>query len=402
MKYLNLIGEGSQLKSIILDKYELNEFAELVGLYPQSLGNYLKRSKINSKSFKKKISSIFETEYSMLIEIWDEQIKKTVYNIRENIIRYDKKEDNELFKELLKVTREYERYYIIALSCYARYKQNIGECDQAINIMKISIRIASQSEYADLELYNSFDLSFMFYQRGNYCKAYNCLINKKTNKLLSICEKMRYDYSLYKHYYFKGILLKNLDKYDKSREEFKRAKKYTNEESQLSKIYINIGITYKLQQRYDIAIKNYEKALKYSNKETEYAIYNNIAEALMMEGKELRAKINILTAIEKMPQNTPGLMKLEVYDIYFKILSKNSEETVIEKIKETLNKEYIDNKSLIIRIIRNIINCCKTNKNMVYLTMTEIVENLILKEKDTIFLNELRIIHSELIMLTKR
>jgi len=137
-----LKSPGIQIKEKIENQYgSIEEFSSEFNLYPDTVKQYLYSKSLGSSSFKVKLTLALNSDFHNLYDSEEEQIKKYVKNLTENIQRYNKKSDVDLMEKLKKICFEREMLYEYISVCrvYGMYYYNMNKLDRAIAYMDLVI-----------------------------------------------------------------------------------------------------------------------------------------------------------------------------------------------------------------------------------------------------------------------
>ncbi len=237
------------------------------------------------------------------------------------------KEARNNFKEAIITAININNYYLIANLYYlvgATYYQE-DNYNKAIEQYKISLKIAKEHKFEDVEAncYNA--IGILYKIQGNYTDAINYYL-----KSITIAEKDS-DFAIISNIYNNiGVLYKNQELYDKAIEYYRKAlhfKEKTDDKSGVINIYNNIGVIYKNTNKFNLALQNFNKAIKIAKQINDinniYKVYINLG-SLYKKQKKYNEAINWYNkAIEitKKSDNEPmdiyknfGELYLDYYD----------------------------------------------------------------------------------------
>lgn len=362
-----------QIKESILEQYDsLDEFAELVNLYPDSLRRYLRSTKLPN-SFRLKLVNQLNKGYDEIVLSEEQQLKKLVDIIYKNIEVYKDEDDINALKKLKDLCLE--RNIILETAKMNRnisiyyYKKN--HLNSAVEYMRWAIGGIKNDNYFLAESISL--LGLIYFCKHNYSKSKEILEDAQQLFL-----KIKDNNILFHYYYRRGILYscmyeKQKEKLELSINMFIKALKYTRERSHLGFTIMNIGIVYSKQNIYEKAIRYYNKALEvFEDDFSKSVVYNNLADAHKVIGNYEKAAYYIKEAFRCL--GTKNIVKSFIYyQTYVQIKILKGESTaIIEKLKELLAKvdDFFIYSQSIIRGINTIIDYGRIYEN------TKVLEEL--------------------------
>lgn len=366
---IKLEGEGHQLLSKLKEKYNLSKhelikfYAEKIGLYPNTLRQYLKNKIVTNDKFKKQIEEEFSTAYENIVQTIEFQLKHYVEVIRDNIEIYNSLEDTAMLESLVAFTKNYGFPYLelIALGNLCRHKHNLRP-RQNNEAKKLMIDIINQSKskgFKDLEVYYKLNLAYIENTDENYKCAKKILKGVEINETIPIT-------IIYRYWYTYGITLEYLQQYAAARKMFKESINFATQGVEKIKSTINIALTFKLEGKYKSALKWYEAAYNLCDDDTELQciILNNMATTYAESNDLKNARICINRAVEIMPINMRISRKINVYDTFLSL--ENDLDGMIEEIIQCLaySDQAIDNRRFIMSCIDKFIDRLKEKEKI--------------------------------------
>lgn len=382
LKNIKIKSPGKQIKEAILDEFEsIDEFAELVDLYPSSLKRYLRSNKVPN-SFKVKVVNELSKGYDEIVLSETEQLRSFVEDILDNIDLYKDENDIKILiklkdsclernmtSEIAKMNRNISMYY---------YNKN--DMSFAIEYMRLAI---SGIENNDNFLVSCMSLlGLMYFIRHNYSKAKEVL--EETEPFLV---KIKDNKILFYYYYRRGVLYscmyeKEIDKLELSKHMFIKALNFAKEKFELGFSIMNIGAIYRKQNIPEKAIRYYHKSLEnFDDDFNKSVVYNNLADAYKIIGSYEEASHYIKQAFEYLGDKNIAKSFI-YYQTYVQIkMLKGESKEIIEKLKELLGKidDFLVYREIVITGINTIIDYGKVYENT---TVLEELDNLIVKLRE--------------------
>lgn len=370
LKDIKIKSPGKQIKERILEQFEsIEEFAQLVDLYPNSLQRYLRSRKIPN-SFKVKLVNVLNKGYDEIVLSENQQVRRLVESISENIEVYKGKNDIKILGRLKDLSIERNMVLETAkmnrnISLYYYDKEDISF---AIEYMRLAIS-GIENNYSFLVSCISL-LGLMYFFKHNYSKSKEVL--EEAEEFLP---KINDNKILFYYYYRRGILYscmyeKEPDKLEMAKEMFIKSLNFAKEKFELGNSIMNIGIVYKKQNAFEKAIRYYYKALKiFDDDFNRSVIYNNLADGYKVIGKYEEALYYIKKAFGCLDDKS--IVKSFIYyQTYVQIkMFKGESKEIIEKLKELLAKvdDFFIYSQSIFRGIETIIDYGKVYENTIVL-----------------------------------
>lgn len=300
---IKIIGEGQQIKKLLLQKYGgLEQFLLAHPIYELStLKHYLKKKNINNPSLQIKLVSIFNMDYSDIYILPDQQVLNFLGEIESNVEKYNNHKDLDLMDkviDLLDIIDKrlvYDCHYTKALI----YLQ-IGQVDSAIGCLKISM------QKQEMYFKSLFELAFCYFLQKKYIESEKIYIELMHTD-------MKNNFKLLYRY---GILLNNTDRNMQAVKIFERAIEITNNNRDIGKAIMNMATAYWKLAQYQKSITEYNKALQFLNTEHDKSIvYNNIAQAYIKLQNYTIAYDNADKALENVEKDNSKIF-LNIYHTF--------------------------------------------------------------------------------------
>ncbi len=394
---IKILTEGQQIKNAILQKYSsIEEFAEEVMLYPDSLKRYLRSKKCGSATFRIKLTQAMGMGYYQIVLSPEEQIHRYVLNVTDNINDYND-EDSLLVLETLKNMCVKENMIIESAMMF----RNIGMHyfsrslnDSAIEFIKLSIMTIADRNMNCLTIQYLLEIAMVYFYNLEYEKAKKSY--EKAERLISDGVEVDQE-TLYYFYYRYGVLYNTIGRYERAKGMFEKALSLSLNCTQKGDATMNIGINYKKQGLYKNALEYYEKALiTFENHRGKLSwVYNNMAETYRCIQQFEQALISINMAYDHVEAN--NFEKLFVYhQTYAQIVEQMGQyRKGIDKLFETLSKigDGFVHRKYIVNGINNMIKIVKKHNDEAALKELEKILITLLKNtsaKNVEFIRELK------------
>ncbi len=373
-KDIKIKSQGKQIKEKILEKFNsLDEFANLIDLYPDSLRRYLRSAKMPN-SFKLKLVNKLNMGYDEIVLSDIQQITGLVENVFENIEAYRDEKDIKVLKRLKELCLENNMSLEIAkmnrnISIYYYNKKDMGF---AIEYMRWAIG-GVKNDY-DFLVSSMSLLGLMYFFKHDYSKSKDIL-----EKAEVFLPKLKDNSMLFYYYYRRGVLYSCMyaedpEKIEVSKKMFVEALSFAKENFQLGFAIMNIGLVYgkqgivcKKQDTFQKAIKYYNEALEIFEEDfNKSVVYNNLADVYKLIGNYEKALHYIKQAFKYLGDKdiSKSFIYYQTY-VQIKILKGESKQ-IIEKLKELLERvdDFFIYKDVIIAGIKTIINYGKIYENI--------------------------------------
>lgn len=274
-----ILTPREQIKKAILEKYtSLDEFAECIGLYPNSLKQYLRRKKLGSNIFKIKLTKALGMGYDEIVKSEKEQILEYVDQIVSNIDYYHKKEGVEVLKKLKAMCFEREMFeeYAVMLKeiGIAYYLKN--KLDKAEENIKLAINYLRHKGNKNYLFYMS-QLLFIYYEENDFIKMKKVLC--EIEHILISHNHIKWD-KMHAVYFHMAAAYGKMHKNDLCIEYNMKSIECARNKKDIGIPNISIAISYVLEEKYDLALQYYNKALEFFCENDLYYInivYSNIA-----------------------------------------------------------------------------------------------------------------------------
>lgn len=194
-------------------------------------------------------------EYNMESDLW------ILEELRDICIKEDMK------IEMSKMYRNISMYYFQA-----------DNLNKAVIAMQLSIDLLSGKNCIDLLARHYSELGLIYFYNHEY--IYSKRYNEETEVLLKQLPQVD-SKTLYLHHFRFGVLLSNMQEYERSRLMLDKALEYARDNRDAGLVIMNIGLLYKRQKDLKTALKYYAKALCVVDRndlKAKCIMYNNIAE----------------------------------------------------------------------------------------------------------------------------
>lgn len=341
---IQILGEGPQIKRWIESLCRPKEFYEKYTppMKYKTFTNYLVEKKVRSHIFKCFIANF--VDYKEIVKDEITQVKNLVNNVFDNIYLYRYIEDEEVLNEIESICTRYKLSVELAVmqrnkakNFYYRGDLNssIIYFEEAIQSVKYRCKdymILFRAEYAD-----------MLFTEGKKILAERQfqIIEDfiKDNKLK--------DNTMYKYYYYRGMMYSNNQEYVKARELFRegleKANINDNSVSQKGAILLNIGLTYKRENKFSEALRYYLEANSwFKDIRGKTSCLNNIAELHRVCENYTQAEEYLEKTLEFTNNNLnmPNLFFVftqTLTEINLKLKKKNACDIYFEELLKTIH-----------------------------------------------------------------
>ncbi len=288
---------GKQLEEVIIKTYgSVENFAQLINRYPESISSYLRDKNCGSNKFKTTLLGMLNKSYDDIVKTGKQQIKEMVEAVSCNIKLYDSPKDIAILERLkdLCIKEGMEKETAMMLFNIAVYNRRRANTRVAVELLKHAVSIMDNIEELEYTVKILSELGLAYYLEHAYEKAKAAFQEAESN-----LEKISVDNNTrFLLYYRIGILLNNISLHSQARERFADAIKYSDNDTDTANATMNIGLTYKKEQNYTKAIEFFNTALKIFNPDNKDEIgktYNNLAEVY----RSMKDYTNALEYIEK-------------------------------------------------------------------------------------------------------
>ncbi len=176
---IKILSPNAKLKKLILENYpSIDEFAKEINIYPSTLKQYLRSSKLGSDKFKIKIVIKLDIDINSLYLSYKEQLSSYVYELNKNVRHYSTSHDLELLKELSELTLKnnmYTEHFIMVFNIgrFEYYKSNF---EFALSYMDTALA------YFHTESHSILRLEVLLYKAKLYAKQFHFKIDASVNE----------------------------------------------------------------------------------------------------------------------------------------------------------------------------------------------------------------------------
>lgn len=376
-----------QVKEAILEKYQTTEeFANAIGLYPESVKVYLRDKNIGSDKFKIKLVNALDKGYDEIVISYKEQISRMVQTIYRDCKEYKSENDLLTMRRLRELCIEYNldiesMKMDRAMAIYHFYK---SEFFKSIELLEMALAKARSLEDKSFEVMFLSDLASIYYSNHRYKQSLE--IFNHAEKLIELSAIK--DDALFNFNYLFGILLNDTGYHEKAREKFLKASKLASGKVDKGRAIMNIGMSYKKQGEYQTAVEHYTKALQYTktNAEKQSVIYNNLAELYKVVGDYDRALKYIQRSFELLDYDNQNYYFV-TFQTYAQIKALRGElRDVLERLFEIIieRQNAFTHKSFMIKGIETVIQLAYQERNTAILKKIEL---FLIESFDTIGTN---------------
>jgi tetratricopeptide (TPR) repeat protein len=407
-----IFNEKQQIKQTLLKEYgSLEAAADKLGLYCDTLQNYLRGSIKLPDKFKAKLCLTLNKGYDEIVISPEQQIMSYISSIVDYPYLYDSHNDLETFEKIRNICVELKFYdgigkaYFIIGTLY--YK--LGNIDLAFKYYNDAIEILElNSKSYNVLIEVTSRIAFQAYKQQNISFA-GSYFDKAELQMSKYKENIDYK-SLFYFYYYKGVYLQELKELDLSRDYLYKASELAANSRWKAATVCLIGLSYKRQGEYKKAIEIYNESLSMvgdGNYPTKSSICNNIAEAYRAYGKLDEASYYIDKAFEYLGDTNDEARRINFFHTYACINVDKGEytknfENLISYI--TQNNNYIIDKEYIIQAITLLTKLAEMRNDQVEFNKIKEVIISLIKEYDndmnTMFLHNLKACLGDIVLKT--
>lgn len=364
---IKILGEGKQLKKLILKKYSLEGFAKLLELEDSTLEKYLRRNKIIVDKFKEGISKIFGKQIEHLIIPIERQFENYFIEIITEIDLYNEDRDIEVFHKLIKSAPSVY-HKLLGDLLIAHYRYNLKLIREACSDLERIIKEASSNKYYEVVLLAASELGFMHLKNAKKSvkifEKHSGITHKETIIINRLTKR-----ALYMYHYRYGVSLNRNKQHERALLQFNNAKTYA-EKNKLNKIYSGFSNCYILQGEFEEARLQLAKALECElSLDDKLIILNNCAFLYYKMGQVMRSKEYIKRVVDSMDDSIDVVKQMNYIDTFLVVGDYENKSLNLDKaINMIKDMNKINNNRHIIKIfMKGVINYCKINKYMLEL-----------------------------------
>lgn len=385
-----IFNEKQQIKQTLMREYgSLEAAADKLGLYCDTLQNYLRGSIKLPDKFKAKLCLTLNKGYDEIVISPEQQIMSYIDRIINNPILYDSQNDLDTFERIknlctdLKFNEGIGKTYYVIGRLYYRF----ANIDLAFKYFNDAIEVLELNENncnVLIEIISK--IAFQAYEQQNMNLA--CKYFDKAEFLILKHKKNINDNSLRVFYYYKSIYLRELKEFEESRGYLQKAAELSNTPRNKASAICLIGLAYKLQGNFEKTIEFYNQALEvigdYYNP-TKSSIYNNMAEAYRTFGKLDEASYYIEKAFEYLGDFNDEARRINFFHTYACINADKGEDyKSFEKLMSYIsnNKDYTIKKNYIIQAINLLIKFAEMRNDQIEFNNIKQVIISLIKEYD--------------------
>ena len=341
MSEIKLLSEGHQVKKAILQSFgSIEQFADKVNMYPESVKRYLRSRAINSATFKIKLTQAIGKGYDQIVLTDEEQIRAHIIELAKVSVF----EDGSIMAKLDSLRRlclknSMIREKAILYRIYAKYYGQAGSNELSLEFMKLAIATALDIGESDMIIQLKVELAYMYICCKNYTDAQTCFTSV-SNYFQGIGAESPSRELSYSYFFWYGILSLTLKDFEGGRDLLIKALELAPNSTEKGNAIMNIGNSYKEQSDFPNAMSYYQKSLcEFGNNNTEsYIVIYNIAELYWLQGKYKDAADTIEIALNYFEDKyVEGIFS--VLQVYIKIHEDIGQyETVVHKLLSVVKK----------------------------------------------------------------
>lgn len=269
---------GLQIREKIIEKYgSLAAFADVIGLYENSIHQYLSSKKLGSATFKIRTTEAFGEAFNALYKDDAEQILDLASNVSLYIHDYNQLRDIEVLEKLKMMCLENELLEAYAVICrsYAHFYHNQGKTDRAMAYIDVAVKTMRDRENIDrygLYLSDQIAMKIQEFTKKGFKKA--------IETFEETIEKVKGPLTRGHMYYNLGLAYFHMNAYSKSKACFEEVFKYHHDNKSVSFVYMRLGDIEKQVGNHELAIQYYKSAEKLLAEDdpTIYYVYDEYAD----------------------------------------------------------------------------------------------------------------------------
>jgi len=270
IKKIKILSPNAKLKQLILENYpSIDQFAKEIDIYPSTLKQYLRSSKLGSDKFKIQIALKLDLDIQLLYQSYADQISAYVYEVNKHIRHYNTSDDLEILKTLSEQTLKNNLYteHFIVIYDLGRFEYFRGNYELALR------HFNNAQSYFRAESEVCFSLEILLYKAKTYAKQLHFKMKSAVDKSLVLntlddasklfCCLNDNPLNLeYRYYQITGYVYTLIDEYNLAYTAFNMALVYgkTSHEKIHSLIYI--GYCESMNGNLDKSLEYYSEIMK--------------------------------------------------------------------------------------------------------------------------------------------
>lgn len=394
---IEIKSPGKQAKALIFEKYgSVQKFSKAIDIAPRTIYQYLKRTDLGSAKFKLKFIDAFNSSFNELILTKENQIKRFVDIIFDDIPKYTSIEDLQAITEVMKLCIEEDlKLEIIRMERNkAMYYLRDNRIEHCIEMLQELISKVYRLKYYNHWLYFNCDLARAYGSLGDYATAQKVFNNLNIDVIKEAIDNHFKNRAQYKYYYGFGVLNNRMGNHDQAKILLEKSIKCTDNIVYIGASTMNIGLSYKKKGNFDKALDYYFNALDIqTSKEHQTTLYNNIGEIYKQKG-QYEIAIQYIEKAKKLIEKYNIKRKYTTFITYLeiKVLEGFTENALLKLINWTTkyNGKFVDTEFLVSGLNTIIDLSKKLNSHTSLRIVEDSIMDLIYKSENQVYIKELQ------------